>query len=441
MAVTQTQALPAPFITALGEKYGAGLGSLAGQKLTDVDPATGQPLLAGVRPTVAPQTALQQQATTLAGQIAPGGVAAYAPYVGRAGTAGTAAGTALGAAGTQLGVAEAGLAGIAPYAGQTVQDLAGAQTTLAGVSPFISAAETGLGGAGTAMGGVSPYIGQAAALTGAGAGTGTGTIADYMSPYQSQVIDTTLEEFDRQAAMRQQSISDAAVGVGGYGGGREGVMQSEYQTQSDRNRAALEAQMQQQGYTQAQTARQTDLASRLGIGGAQQQYAQGLAGLAQGQLGLGAAQQSMAAQQGALAQGYLAPGQLMAGVAGQQAGTAGQRAGLGQAQLGLGQYELGAAGTTQALRQADIGTLGQVGALDQAQLQAEEDARREYNRMTLYEPYERMGFFGQGLTGLMGGYPAQYQFAQQPNVSPLAGALGIASTVGGLYGNIYGRKS
>jgi hypothetical protein len=144
---------------------------------------------------------------------------------------------------------------------------------------------------------------------------------------------------------------------------------------------------------------------------------------------------------GALAQGYLAPGQLMAGVAGQQAGTAGQRAALGQAQLGLGQYQTGLAGTTQALRQADIGTLGQVGAIDQAQLQAEEDARREYNRMQLYEPYERMGFFGQGLTGLMGGYPAQYQFAQQPNVSPLAGALGIASTMGGLYGNIYGKKS
>jgi len=240
-----------------------------------------------------------------------------------------------------------------------------------------------------------------------------------MSPYQSQVIDTTLAEFDRQAAMRQQAISDAAVGVGGYGGGREGVMQAEYETQSDKNRAALQAQLQQQGFSQAQAARQADLASRLGIGGAQQQYASGM---------------------GALAQGYLAPGQLMAGVAGQQAGTAGQRAALGQAQLGLGQYQSGLAGTTQALRQADIGTLGQVGAIDQAQLQAEEDARREYNRMQLYEPYERLGFFGQGLTGLMGGYPAQYQFAQQPNVSPLAGALGIASTVGGLYGNIYGKK-
>ncbi len=392
MAVTQTQALPAPFISALGEKYGAGLGQLAGQPFT-------QAQLGAIRPTVAPQTGLQQQATTLAGQIAPGGVAAYQPYVQAAEAAGTAAGTALGDAATQLTTAQTGLGNIGAYAGQTVQDLAAAQTQMAGVSPYIT---------------------EAADLTGTGAGTGTGSIASYMSPYQSQVIDTTLAEFDRQAAMRQQAISDAAIGVGGYGGGREGVMQAEYQTQSDKNRAALQAQLQQQGYSQAAAARQADLASRLGIGGAQQQYASGM---------------------GALAQGYLAPGQLMAGVAGQQAGTAGQRAALGQAQLGLGQYQTGLAGTTQALRQADIGTLGQVGAIDQAQLQAEEDARREYNRMQLYEPYERMGFFGQGLTGLMGGYPAQYQFAQQPNVSPLAGALGIASTMGGLYGNIYGKKS
>ena len=434
MAVTQTQQLPAPFISALGEKYGAGLGQLAGQPFT-------QAQLGAIRPTVAPQQATQQMATTLAGQIAPGGVAAYQPYVQAAEAAGTAAGTALGDAGTQLTTAQTGLAGIAPYAGQTVQDLAAAQTTLGGVSPYITAAGTGLAGAGTAMTGVSPYITGAADLTGTGAGTGTGSIASYMSPYQSQVIDTTLEEFDRQAAMRQQAISDAAIGVGGYGGGREGVMQAEYQTQSDKNRAALQAQLQQQGYSQAAAARQADMAAQLGIGGAQQQYAMGLAGLGQAQLGLGGAQQALAAQQGALAQGYLAPGQLMAGVAGQQAGTAGQRAALGQAQLGLGQYQTGLAGTTQALRQADIGTLGQVGAIDQAQLQAEEDARREYNRMQLYEPYERMGFFGQGLTGLMGGYPAQYQFAQQPNVSPLAGALGIASTMGGLYGNIYGKKS
>ena len=265
------------------------------------------------------------------------------------------------------------------------------------------------------MTGVSPYITGAADLTGTGAGTGTGSIASYMSPYQSQVIDTTLEEFDRQAAMRQQAISDAAIGVGGYGGGREGVMQAEYQTQSDKNRAALQAQLQQQGYSQAAAARQAAMAAQLGIGGAQQQYAQGM---------------------GALAQGYLAPGQLMAGVAGQQAGMAGQRAGIGQAQLGLGQYELGQAGALQGFQGTDIARAGQVGAADQAYAQAVRDAEREKARMGLYEPMERMGCLGSGLTGLMGGMGPQYQFATQPNPSPLATALGIGTTWGGIYGNV-----
>jgi len=396
MATETQRQLYNPQIEALAEKYGTAVGKIGETPFT-------QAQLTGIAPSVAPQTALQQQATALTGASISDpttGLASYAPYVTAAGQAGTAAGTALGQAGTALTGAQAGIGGLgAQYADPAVAGLQGAQT---------------------AMGGAQQYITGAAGLTGTGAGTGAGSIASYMSPYQSQVIDTTLAEFDKQSAMRQQGISDAAVGMGGFGGGREGVMQSEYQLGSDKNRAMLQAQMQQQGFGQAQQARQADMASQLGIGGAQQQYAQGM---------------------GALAQGYLAPGQFEAGLQGQAAGMAGQRAGLGQAQLGLGQYELGQAGTTQALRQADIGTLGQVGAIDQAQAQAEEDARREYNRMQLYEPYERMGFFGQGLTGLMGGYPAQYQFAQQPNVSPLAGALGIASTMGGLYGNIYGKKS
>ena len=346
------------------------------------------------------------------------------------------------------------------------------------------------------MGGVSPYIGQAAGLTGAGAGTGAGSIAEYMSPYQSQVINTTLEDFDRQAAMRQQGISDAAVAMGGCGGGREGVMQSEYQLGSDRNRAMIEAQLQQQGFGQAQAARQADMAARLGIGGAQQQYAMGLAGLGQAQLGLGGAQQSLAQQQagmaaqraglagqagqfagaraglagqagqfagaraglagqqaaqaqaqlglgqatgalaqqqGALAQGYLAPGQMMMGVAGQQAGTAGQRAALGQAQLGLGQFQAGLGAQEQAMAGTDISRAGQVGAMDQAYVQAVDDAKREANRMALYEPMERMGYVGSGLSGLMQGMGPQFQFSKQPNPSPLATALGIGTTLGAAY--------
>jgi len=141
--------------------------------------------------------------------------------------------------------------------------------------------------AGTTMGGVSPYITGAAGLTGAGAGTGAGSIASYMTPYMSQVIDTSLAEFDRQAAMREQGISDAAVGVGGYGGGRHGVLGAEYKTQSDKNRALLNAQLLQQGFGQGAELRQQDYLNQLGLAGAQ-------AGLAQGQLGLGTYEQGLA---------------------------------------------------------------------------------------------------------------------------------------------------
>jgi hypothetical protein len=261
-----------------------------------------------------------------------------------------------------------------------------------------------------------------------------------MSPYQQQVIDTSLAEFDKQAQMRQQQISDAAVAMGGFGGGREGVMQSEYQTQSDKNRALLDYQMRQQGFGQAQQARQADLASQLGIGGAQQQYAQGLAGMAgaraglagqeaafaQQQLGLGGAQQALAGAQLGAGQAYLQPGQFASGVLGQQAGAAGQRAQLAQSQLGI-------AGAQQGMQGQDIARAGSVGAADQAYAQAREDAKREANRMALYEPYERIGWLGQGLMGMMGGMAPQYQFSQQPNASPLAQALGTVATGAGAY--------
>ena len=263
-------------------------------------------------------------------------------------------------------------------------------------------------------------------------------LTDYMSPFQSQVIQTTLDEFDRQAAARQQQISDAAVALGGFGGGREGVMQAEYQTQSDRNRAALQAQLQAQGFSQAQAARQADLQNQMM--------------LSQGQLGLGAATSGLAQQQAqlglnqlGLGQAQLGLGQAQAAQAGQAAGMAGQRAalaqqqaGLGQAQLGLGQFQLGAGQALQGFQGTDIARAGSVGAVNQAQAQAVLDAQREANRLAAYEPLERLGIYGQAVTGLMGGYPAQYQFQSQPGASPLAQALGIGSTLGGIYGNVMG---
>ena len=395
MTVSESRALYNPKIEALAEQYASAMGAKAAQPFTSAQ-------ITSMAPKVAPQTALQQQATSLTGA----GLGAYQPYVGRADTG-------LAAAGADLAGAQTGLGAIgATYAAPAVQGIQGAQQTL-------GTAGTDLTGAQTAMAGVSPYITGAAGLTGTGAGTGAGSIASYMSPYQQQVIDTTLAEFDRQRAAQQQSISDAAVAMGGFGGGREGVMQAEYTAQSGRDRAALEAQLRQQGFTQAQAARQADMASRLGIGQAQAGYAQGLAGMAGQRAGL-------AGQQGALAQGYLAPGQMMAGIAGQQAGMAGQRAALAQ-------QELGAAGALQGLQGTDIARAGQVGAMDQAYAQAVVDAQREKARMGLYEPYERLGFLGSGLSGLMQGMGPQYQFATQPNPSPLATALGIGATGAGIY--------
>ena len=90
------------------------------------------------------------------------------------------------------------------------------------------------------------------------------------------------------------------------------------------------------------------------------------------------------------------------------------------------------------LYQADIATLGTVGAQQQAQTQAEADAAREGKRMQAFEPYERLGFLGQGLTGIMGGYGNQYQFQQQPNPTPLQTALGTGATLAGIYGAVRG---
>jgi hypothetical protein len=111
--------------------------------------------------------------------------------------------------------------------------------------------------------------------------------------------------------------------------------------------------------------------------------------------------------------------------------------GYGQAQQGAQtafnqQQQL--AQTVPGMYQQDIATMGQVGATQQAQAQAEADAQREGLRMEAFEPYERLGYLGQGLTGIMGGYGNQYQFQQQPNPTPLQTALGTGATLAGIYG-------
>ena len=109
--------------------------------------------------------------------------------------------------------------------------------------------------------------------------------------------------------------------------------------------------------------------------------------------------------------------------------------GMAGAQTAYGQ-QMNLAGQVPGMYQQDIQTLGQVGALQQADVQARGDVGREEERMRAYEPYERLGFLGQGLTGIMGGYGNQYQFQQQPNPTPLQTALGTGATLAGIYGAV-----
>jgi hypothetical protein len=103
------------------------------------------------------------------------------------------------------------------------------------------------------LGAFAPFLQTAATQAGqAGQFVGPQAYQQFMSPFQQDVIKTTLDEFDVQAAKGLPSLRAQAIGAGAFGGGREGVQRAEYQQASDRNRAALQAQLLQQGFGQAQ---------------------------------------------------------------------------------------------------------------------------------------------------------------------------------------------
>ncbi len=116
------------------------------------------------------------------------------------------------------------------------------------------------------IGGYQPYL-QAAQ-----ASAGPNAYQQFMSPYQQDVIDTTLQQYDVQAQKGLPQLAANAIGAGAFGGGREGVQRAEYQQASDRNRAGLQAQLLQQGFGQAQQSAQQNFANQLNLGGQQQQF-------------------------------------------------------------------------------------------------------------------------------------------------------------------------
>ena len=125
------------------------------------------------------------------------------------------------------------------------------------------------------------------AAAGLGSLTGPQAFEAFMSPYQQQVIDTTLSEFDRQQTIQDTAMRDRAIQAGAYGGGREGVLAAESARNAAQSRAGLQAQLLAQGFQQAQAAAAQDLAARQGLGTYQTQLGQ--AGQAQQQAILDAA--------------------------------------------------------------------------------------------------------------------------------------------------------
>ena len=277
----------------------------------------------------------------------------------------------------QFDIRQQSLAGLAPQVAGLSQLEKDARTAAqAGIGSFAPFVQTSQLQAGLAQG----ILGQAGTTLGGvplGAQAFQQDVSQFMSPYQSQVIDASLAEFDRNTAMREQSIRDQQTALGALGSGRAGVQLAEFGTGAARERALLQANLLQQGFGQAQAARQQDIQNRFGLGQAQ------------------------------------------AGLAGQQ--------------LGQAQFQTGLASLVPGLQRADVGQLGALGAIDRSLSQAQLDAQRQATQQAAFMPQQQLDRYAAQVTGLMGGYPGgtRQEFIPQP--TPLQSALGIATTLGGLY--------
>ena len=265
-------------------------------------------------------------------------------------------------------------------AGQDPAQTAAYNLATAGVgsySPYLTAAKTAAGDAATTVGGLGALQTAAQGLTGPMTGQ---QLADYTSPYQGAVIDETLRQYDISRTGGRQSIQDAAVASGNFGGGREGAMLGQYDADSLANRAGIRAGLLQQGFGQAQAARQQDFLNQQNLFNQQQDIAR-------------------------------------------------QQLGIGQTQLGLSDFARTGMG-------ADIAALGNLGSMQQGYQQALLNAQQQQLQSQAYEPYGRLNQYASGITGLAGGYAApQYQDA--PTQSPWQTALGTATGLAGLYGKIF----
>ena len=173
------------------------------------------------------------------------------------------------------------VAGQTAFQQQAQQGIAN-QSGLGDVQRDASGQVTGFTG-GTGVASYQPYLNQMSQFNTAAEGLADPS-QDYqafMSPYQQEVINTTMTDFDRQAQIGAGQVGQNAYTAGAFGGSRQGVAEAEYQSSSDRNRAALLAGLYGQGYDQAQGYRQQAMTNQLGLGSLQQGLASFVPGLEQ----------------------------------------------------------------------------------------------------------------------------------------------------------------
>ena len=419
---------------------------------------------------VAGEDPLQTQAINMAQQ----GVGSYSPYLQAAQAAQRTGAGQLGLAGQTLGGAYGAL-------GQAGSALGGVGGTINQAGSTLGRAGSALGQAGSAYGGMGQFQAAgagaaqgAANIAGGAAGmTGPNAYKQFMSPYQQQVIDATLAEYDKQGAAGAQQIKDSAISSGNFGGGREGAQLGEYQANRLADRAALQGSMLERGFGQANQLAQQNFANQGDLFGMQQglggmasnlfnqqgQMGQAQQSLAQSQLGRGSAMANLSGEQRALANAQLGRGTAMQNLAQSQLGRGTAMQNLAQSQLGRGQAIQGLSAAQQGLAGAygnqinqqfglsdfqrqgmgqDISALGSMGAIRQGLNQAQLTADQQAARTGAYEPYGRLTQFGNVLTGLGGGYAGQQYQDPGSGGSPFQAALGTATGLAGLYGKIFG---
>ena len=389
---TQTE-LSSPAVETLLGVYGPKLSGILGGNINT----------ASFAPAVAAQNQAQQQAMQTAfgqqgftydpatGAVGGSGIAAFQPYLD----------SATSAANQIQGAGQAAL-GMAAGATNQMQGLAAGRAISGAATPFQQQAAADLAGA--------------RGLTGSGAGTGIGSIQDYMSPYQQQVIDAALADFDLDTQRQQQQLGMQQAMSGTMTGSRAGAAAQELGSSRGMDRALLQANMLNQGFQQAQAARQQDIANRMGISSQTAALGESAAGLTgQDISALGQVGQT----QGQLAQSQMSPF---------------TQALAAQTQMAQLVPKLGA---------QQFGVLQAFGDQNQKYAQAGMDALAQKNKLEQYAPYEQLGFVGQQISGLMGGYGTGTSIGTTagPQASPgestfgnfMQGA-GILANLGGMFG-------